>query len=420
MMILNVNRTISQLISAIAFALDIDEGQKLYHAWRVSIFGAELAKMMLAEERKDVFYACLLHDIGGIGFSDHIIHYLLKEEIPKDPAVLAHPLIGAEIVIQIPNMDKAAKFILNHHEWYNGRGYPLGRQREEIPLGAQIINISDHIDMLIRNVTAPSPEDVIKAVNGWRERQFSSALSDCAIEMLKKNTLYEEALDPNRIAELFEAVRNDTGIISMPAGVDAIGIACEVFSQLIDTKHHYTIGHSKRVSRASLLIGLDMGLTHDELTKIKWAGLLHDVGKLGISRKLLDKPGRLTPEEYELMKSHSVLTREILEMITDFKEISVMASADHERYDGKGYPYGLKGEEVSTGARIITLVDAFDAMTSDRSYRRAMSADEACEEVKKNSGTQFDPAVVKSALPILRSLNMVKDALAKQQMTGRA
>ncbi|TAN59134.1 HD domain-containing protein [bacterium] len=98
-MILNVTRTISQLISAIAFALDIDEGQKLYHAWRVSIFGAELAKMMLAEERKDVFYACLLHDIGGIGFSDHIIHYLLKEEIPKDPAVLAHSLTGAEIVI---------------------------------------------------------------------------------------------------------------------------------------------------------------------------------------------------------------------------------------------------------------------------------------------------------------------------------
>lgn len=418
-MILNVTRTISQLLSAIAFALDIDEGQKLYHAWRVSIYGAELAKTMLPDEKKDVFYACLLHDIGGIGFSDHIIHYLLKEETPTEPEVLVHPLTSAEIVIQIPNLDKAAKFILNHHEWYNGRGYPLGRQREEIPVGAQIINIADQMDIAIRNEPARRKKDVIAFIDKRRNQQFSSELVDCAVDMLEKNTLYDETLDPGKIEGLFKTVREGIGEITMPSGVDAIGIACEVFSQLIDTKHHYTIGHSKRVSRASLLIGLDMGLIHDELTKIKWAGLLHDVGKLGISTKLLDKPGPLTPQEYEIMKHHSVLTREILEMITDFKEIAVMASADHERYDGKGYPDGLKGEEVSVGARIITLVDAFDAMTSDRSYRRAMSADEACEEIKKNSGTQFDPAVAKCALPILRSLNIVKDALAKQKMTGK-
>lgn len=418
-MILNVTRTISQLISAIAFALDIDEGKKLYHGWRASIFGSELAKAMCPQEKKDVFYGCLLHDIGGIGFPDHIIHYLLKDEIPREPAVLVHPLTGAEIVIQIPNMDKAAKFILNHHEWYNGRGYPLGRQREEIPLGAQIINIADQIDILIRNDAAAGRQGVINAVNKRRESQFSSALVDCAVELIAKNALCEEALDQNRIEPLFKRIRDGVGEMPMPAGVDAIGIACEVFSQLIDTKHHYTVGHSKRVSRAGLLIGLDMGLPHDELTKIKWAGLLHDIGKLGISRKLLDKPGPLTPEEYEIMKQHSVLTREILEMITDFKDIAVMASADHERYDGLGYPDGLKGEEVSVGARIITLVDAFDAMTSDRSYRRAMSVDEACDEVKKNSGTQFDPQVVRCALPILRSLNIIKDALSKQQMIGR-
>lgn len=407
---LNVTRTISQLISAIAFALDIDEGQKLYHAWRVSIFGVELAKMICLKESKDVFYGCLLHDIGGIGFPSHISHYLLKEEIPKEAAVLAHPLTGAGIVIQIPNLDKAAKFILNHHEWYNGRGYPLGRQQNEIPLGAQIINIADQIDILIRNEPFHNKQDVIKAIDLRRDKQFSARLVDCAIDMLEKNTLCEEVLGQDRIEELFKTVRKDTGEITMPAGVDAIGIACEVFSQLIDVKHHYTIGHSKRVSRSGLLIGLDMGLGHDELTKIKWAGLLHDVGKLGISRKLLDKSGPLTPEEYEIIKHHSVLTKEILEMITDFKEIAIMASADHERYDGNGYPDRLKGDEIAVGARIISLVDAFDAMTSDRSYRKAMSVDEACEEVKKNSGTQFDPVVVKTALPILHSLNLVKYA----------
>ena len=415
---LNVTRTISQLISAIAFALDMDEGVKLYHAWRVSIFGAELAKALLPNERKNVFYACLLHDIGGIGLPDNILNYLMKEGIPKEPAVLAHPLTGAEIVTQIPGLETVANFILNHHEWYNGRGYPLGRGQNEIPLGAQIVGIADQIGILIRNDASRNRENVIHALNARRNGQFSPALVDGALRVLENHTLFEEVIDENIIMALFKRAREETGDIPISAGVDAIGVSCEVFSQLIDTKHPYTIGHSKRVSRASLLIALAMNFSHDDLTKIKWAGLLHDIGKLGISRKLLDTPGRLTADEYEVIKRHIVLTREILETITDFKDIAVIAASDHERYDGKGYPQGLKGGEIPLGARIIAIVDAFDAMTSDRSYRKAMGIDEACAEVQKNSGTQFDPLAAKVALPILRSLNLAKDTLMKQKSIG--
>lgn len=405
---LNTTRIINQLVSAISLALDIDEGIKLYHAWRVGIFGAQLAKAILPDEKKDVFYACLLHDVGGIGLPDHILHYLLKEEIPKEPVVLAHPLIGAEIVIQIPNLDKVAKFILNHHEWYNGRGYPLGRQHDEIPKAAQIICICDQIDMLIRNEIIRNKTDIITALNLRRNSQFAPDIVDWAVGMLKNQSLLlEEASDQNKIEALFNRIKDDTGEIPIPQGVDAIGVTCEVFSQLIDLKHPYTIGHSKRVSRSSLLIALAMDLPHDELTKIKWAGLLHDIGKLGISKQLLDKPTTLTRDEYEKMKQHATLTEEILGSITDFKEIAIIAASDHERYNGGGYPKGLKGEQIPIGARIITIADAFDAMISDRPYRKGMSIDETIEEIKKNSGTQFDPAVAKEALPVLRSLTLM-------------
>ena len=156
---LNITRTISELFSAVSLALDIDEGVKLYRTWRVSIFGAEIAGRMLPEERKNIFYGCLLHDIGAISLPEHVIHYLLKEEMPEDPAMLAHPLIGAEIVSQIPNLETMAKFILNHHEWHNGKGYPLGRQKDAIPKAAQIISIADQIDIFMRNEATRSQAD---------------------------------------------------------------------------------------------------------------------------------------------------------------------------------------------------------------------------------------------------------------------
>lgn len=401
---LNVTRTINELISAVSLVLDIDEGVRLYRSWRVSIFGAEIAKIILPEERKNVFYGCLLQDIGTIGLSKHIIHYLLEEEIPHEPAVLAHPLSGAEIVSQIPNLETVAKLILNHHEWYNGKGYPLGRQQNSIPKAAQIISIADQIDILLRTEGIYKAEELINALDLRRNRQFSSELVDSAKAVLNNGVLFSQAREQNSLIKLFQKARDEIGEIHIPSGVDAVGIACEVFSQLIDAKHHYTIGHSNRVSRYCLLIALALNLSHDEITNIKWAGLLHDIGKLAISAKLLDKPGSLSPEEYEQIKQHIIYTKEILGTITDFREITLLASSEHERYDGKGYPQGLRAGQIPLGARIIAIADAFDAMTSDRTYRKAVSALAACREIEKNIGIQFDPAVAREVLPVLRNL----------------
>ncbi|MDD4879355.1 MAG: HD domain-containing protein [Candidatus Omnitrophica bacterium] len=404
---INTTRTINELVSAIAYVLDVmSEGTNLYHSWRVSIFASQFAKATAPEERKTIFYASLLHDIGYLALPEHITHYLFAQEDPtKDPIVLSHPIIGAELTSQIPNLSTIAKLILNHHERYNGRGYPLGKQRNEIPLGAQIILLSDQLDMLMRNESVRDIKAIEKEVLSWSNERVSAELVETAIKVLRDEGLIEEISAKEKIPAVFNRVRAETGPVDIPGSVDAVGIACEVFSQLIDTKHPSMIGHSKRVSVYSMLISLAMNLSHDEITKIKWAALLHDVGKLGIAKSLISKPGKLTPQEFETMKIHAVFTRELLETITDFKDIALIASSDHERYDGKGYPMGIKGDQIPLGTKIISVADAFDAMTSTRTYRKALIRDSACDEIEKCSGTQFDPAVVKEAIPVLRNLS---------------
>lgn len=128
--------------------------------------------------------------------------------------------------------------------------------------------------------------------------------------------------------------------------------------------------------------------------------MLHDIGKLGVSEQILLKPGSLTPEEYDAIKKHCHYGYDILKDIDYLNEAAEVALYHHERYDGSGYPYGLKNGEIPLLARICALADAFEAMTSDRPYRKAMTVEEAVEEIKRNKGTQFDPSVVEAFLKL--------------------
>ena len=161
----------------------------------------------------------------------------------------------------------------------------------------------------------------------------------------------------------------------------------------IDAKDSYTHGHSRRVTDLSVGIALEMNLPKSEVDTIRHASLLHDVGKIGISEKILLKPGRLTDDEFETIKSHPYIGAGILNSIEFLHSVCEIIKHHHERYDGKGYPDKLAGEEIPLGARIICVADSFDAITSCRPYRKPLTFDEATEEVKRCSGTQFDPEV---------------------------
>ena len=161
----------------------------------------------------------------------------------------------------------------------------------------------------------------------------------------------------------------------------------------IDAKDEYSHGHSMRVGEYSRRIAENMGKSEEECRKVYYAGLLHDVGKIGISDTIIRKNGKLTPEEYEEIKKHPVLGNQILSSIRDYPYISIGAHYHHERYDGKGYPEGLKGEDIPEIARIISVADAYDAMSSNRSYRKAIPQQLIREEIVKGAGTQFDPQI---------------------------
>ncbi|PRX30999.1 HD domain-containing protein [Orenia metallireducens] len=161
----------------------------------------------------------------------------------------------------------------------------------------------------------------------------------------------------------------------------------------LESKDLYTSGHSERVAHLAEKIATKMKLNTKEIFKIHIAGHLHDIGKIGIRDSVLKKKGRLTDNEYEEIKKHSMIGHDILNKISNFKEIAQIVKYHHERYDGKGYPEGLKGDEIPLESKIIGVVDAFDAMTSPRHYRRPVTILEAIEEINKNSGSQFDPEI---------------------------
>ena len=172
-------------------------------------------------------------------------------------------------------------------------------------------------------------------------------------------------------------------------------------SAAIEAKSPWTKGHSERVTEYAVKIGREMGLSADNLDRLRIAGLLHDIGKIGTYDGLLDKPGKLTDEEYEIIKRHPGKGGEMLSPMKQLADIIPCIKGHHERYDGKGYPDGFKKEEIPLMARILAVADTFDSMTAERPYRRTPGRESAIEELKKCSGAQFDPKVVKAFLKIL-------------------
>ncbi|MBR3697336.1 MAG: HD-GYP domain-containing protein [Clostridia bacterium] len=175
----------------------------------------------------------------------------------------------------------------------------------------------------------------------------------------------------------------------------------ETLLYAVEAKDSYTRGHSDRVSEYSVLIGKYLSLSEEELNILRIGGIFHDIGKIGISDQILKKKGKLTDEEYLEIKNHPNIGKNILSNSTIFKDIIPIVLHHHERFDGTGYPSNLKGEEIPYLARITSIADSFDAMTSNRPYRTVLSLEQARSEIEKNSGTQFDPKIVKVFLEVL-------------------
>lgn len=173
------------------------------------------------------------------------------------------------------------------------------------------------------------------------------------------------------------------------------------FSKLVEVKDYYTEAHSLHIAELALQVGLRLGLSRHQLDQLTYAALLHDIGKIGIPDAVLHKPGPLSSEEWALVRRHPSLGRMALEEIDMLREAALIVEQHHERFDGSGYPHGLAGDAIRIEARIIAVVDAYDAMVSARPYRRALSREEALEELRRCAGRQFDPRVVEALVSVV-------------------
>jgi len=174
----------------------------------------------------------------------------------------------------------------------------------------------------------------------------------------------------------------------------------------LEAKDVYTQGHSQRVCKLVTQIVYKMGIKGKEAEDIITAAKLHDIGKIGIRDEVLNKPGKLTDQEFAEIMDHPVMSYEIISKMKVMENIAKIIRHHHEKYDGKGYPDGLKGEKIPLGSRIIAVADAFDAMTSKRPYRDSFTMAQAIEELKKNAGTQFDPKIVDAFISVIEDLGI--------------
>lgn len=209
---------------------------------------------------------------------------------------------------------------------------------------------------------------------------------------MKKNNVFElpslsTALSLLGMAGQVEQLKNENRKISEQAA--------RTILRALDAKDSYTFGHSMRVAYFSMVTGTEAQLSSEEMYELELSAIFHDIGKIGTPDAVLNKPSRLSEEEFNIMKQHPEKSWEILQDYPAFEKIASNARFHHERYDGKGYPLGLKGEGIPVAARIILIADTFDAMTSTRPYRKGLSYDVAFEELIQFSGTQFDPRLVK-------------------------
>jgi len=330
-------------------------------------------------------------------FSEKVASCLDSKEISKFIISEAMRLIKADnISVMLLNNDSDAFEVITHSgkETYS---QDIMRLQEGVAVSvmdagkAKIINniksdsnYASKIDDLISVMFAPLKvkDRSIGVVKLGSRSQLEYAAEDLKIFA----ALASQAAVAIENARLYENLK------------DAFITTVHTLAETIEKRDPYTGGHTRRVTDYCLAIGRMIGLSDTDIHRLELAAVLHDIGKIGIRDNVLLKDGRLTDEEFEEIKKHTIYGEEILDHIKHFKNVITGVKYHHERYDGRGYPDGVKGEDIDITARIIAIADTFDAMTTDRPYRKGLSLEAAFEELKRCSGTQFDPELVNAFL----------------------
>lgn len=427
---------IGELLAALSHALDLTEGAPAGHTLRSCMIAMRIADDigLGAEDRTALYYAMLLKDAGCssnaaritalFGSDDHTVKPRMKivdgnrklrlaietfrnaggtgglrsriahfMGIARGGGVTRELIAircerGANIARQMGFPEATCSAIRSLDEHWNGGGHPEGLRERAIPLLARIANLAQTVDIFhgARGVKA-----TMAMVTDRRKTWFDPQLADVVLKWRHDATwwtwLTEAAPEIEVVAmEPHEARRAVHG-----AGFDLVA---QSFADIIDAKSPFTYRHSTNVSRWARQLGRKFFTDEHELTRLSRAGLLHDIGKLGVSNTILDKNGPLFDEERTLMQAHPVHTWEILRRVPAFSDFARMASLHHEKLDGSGYPWKVPGEALDLQARILVVADIFEALTADRPYRVGMPIEAALAVLQKDRGTKLDAAVL--------------------------
>lgn len=292
------------------------------------------------------------------------------------------------------------------------------------PVDAMEIIKKEHFDLLLLDflMTPYHGDQVVEEIRKFNKELYILLLTghkDLAppLETIKKLDIQGYCEKSNRFDQLLLLIESGIKSIKQMQEIKRINEelseandklekayleSIETLRYTVEAKDPYTKGHSDRVSQYSVLIGKKLGLNEETLKTLRIGGLFHDIGKIGIPDSILLKDSKLTPEEYSEIKHHPSIGTHILSNATIFADIIPVVKYHHERFDGRGYPENLRGEEIPLVARIAAVADAFDAMSSRRTYRNSLDMETIVGELEKNAGTQFDPKVVDVFLSIVR------------------
>lgn len=387
----------AHLLAATAYMTDIVPNGCYYHAWRVALVAEHLASILIADEAGDVFYAGLMQDVGTVGAYKHITQYTSLQAQLDDPLIRSHPRRGAALLDWLPGMSAAAKLARAHHEWWDGRGYPDGKVALEIPSGSQLLLLADTLDIAGCFTSNAALAEGVRKLAIFTGHAWSKEAWAALLHSIEDAAFYESVMDQSAIQGL---ISDRLAKRPLPAELDrgdGVERVFHIFSAAIDAKDPSTAGHSLRTARLARSLAEHMDLSKTDIHNAYWAGLVHDCGRLGVPTLILRRSGRLNEEEMTLVRKHAQMTMRVMSCMPDcpaMADIGEIAGHDHEHFDGTGYPDRLAGESIPLITRILSVSDAFDAMTSPTSYKHLLSPRFAVIRLKQAAGSQFDPKVV--------------------------
>jgi putative nucleotidyltransferase with HDIG domain len=403
------------ILAALARVLDYSPKSEIPHHGRVAALAARMASHLRCVDRLDAFYAGLLHDIGLLGDARDPGRWWNPNEQANQPLLRAHPLVGAQLVAQMPELLAVAEIIMDHHESTDGHGYPRGKAADEISPAAQVLYFANTCDVALREQGAPELIPLLDAIRRRTASQVAAPIADAGIETLGEPGFYAQLLRAEDVEFLVESTVHRLAADDLVTSETQTTSLLELFANVTDAHPADKVGHSRRVATLAVLVAMTMGLPKHQTTRVKWAGLVHDVGMMTVGKELLDKPGPLTKGEMAQVHHHASATEHFVGAIRGLEEVAALAAAHGESFDGSGYPKGLSGDDIPLGARILAVCDTFDALTSHRPFRDARETALAVDILVKGSGSLFDPDVVAAAVPaflLSRSADEPEPAMA--------